>query len=540
MARKNLNKSQGTFTTIESVNRPRSSFNLSKKILTTFFAADIVPVGLIEVLPGDTVKIKSANFVRMSTPIFPLMDNIFIDLHWWYCANRLVFANFAKMMGEQENPGDSIDFVVPQLEYIATEPVALSLGDYFGIPTAVENAHDVSVLPFRMYSRIWSEWYRSEDLQDSGNLATDDTPQTAADFPILRRGKRKGYLSAALPFAQKGDPVEISLGASAPVLLTSGTVAVTGDGTPTFNVGTNRALSGNTASVNADWAANATATQDASWGDPNLAGVLSDLTGLADLSAANPISVNELRDAFAMQQLLERDARGGTRQQEQNLAHFGVLSSDQRLNRPEYLGGTSQTVNIHSVANTTTLDGTKTLGTLAAYATSGHEGGTIVRSVTEHGYMICLASTRTELTFQQGLDRHWSRTGKFDFYWPDLAGLGEQPVLSKEIYLTGDPADDEDNSVWGYIGRWDEYRTATNQVTAHFRSNHAATLDPWHLALTFENRPVLDDTFIQEDPPMARVLATGDVQPHFIGDFRHDVTITRVMPLHGTPGLTRL
>lgn len=542
--KKSTQRAQATFTSIESVNRPRSSFNLSKKILSTFFAGDLVPMGLFEVLPGDTVKIQSANFVRMSTPVFPLMDDLFIDVHWWYCPNRIVWTNFAKMMGEQTNPTDSIDYVVPQVTWFGAAPIASGdLGDYFGIPTGVMEDSSVSALPFRMYNKIWSEWYRAQDLQPSAFITADDMPiplgAGGAPYSVLRRGKRKGYLSAALPFAQKGDPVEIDLGGQAPLVWPSG-IGLTTTGAPSFEINNQigHHLVGAVTS-NAEW--DSPSIGEASWDNPELQ-IPTD--GYADLSSASPLNVNQLREAFAFQQLLERDARGGTRQQEQNLAHFGVMSNDQRLNRPEYLGGSSQVVNIHSVPQTNFHSPEQAperpLGTLGAYGTSGTEGRTIVRSLTEHGYIMCLVSTRSELTYQQGLERHWSREGKFDFYWPDLAGLGEQPILGKEIYFTGLNTDSEDNSVWGYIGRWDEYRTSMNSVTGAFRSNYMGTLDPWHLALTFSNRPVLDDVFIQEDPPMARVLATGDSEPHFIGDFRHNITITRVMPMHGTPGLTRL
>jgi len=511
---------------------PRSSFRIQTTHKTTFDAGYLIPIYVDEVLPGDTFRLNMTAFARLATPLFPVMDNLHMDTFFFFVPNRLVWTNWVKFMGEQTDPGDSIDYTVPIAETPVGGYAINSLQDYMGLPTAgqVEAASQVehSNLPLRAYNAIWNAWFRDENVQDSAVVDTDDGPDTVTDYVLLRRGKRHDYITGALPWPQKGDTgVSIPLGTRADVLLD--TAALNGNEQLARDVNGNLTAS-HPLTVNASSQVidGGTARR---WIDPN--GSM-----YADLSTATAATINQLRQSFQVQKLLERDARGGTRYTELVRAHFGVTSPDARLQRPEYLGGGSVPVNITPIAqNSATNIGTDDtpLGNLAAIGQVVSKNG-FTQSFTEHGMIIGLVSVRADLTYQQGLRRMWSRSTRYDFYFPAFAMLGEQAVLSKELYCTGEAGDDD---VWGYQERWAELRYFPAMITGLFRSTATGTIDPWHLAQKFTSRPTLNTTFIQDTPPVERIVAVGSSAngQQFLFDSFIDIQATRPMPLYSVPGL---
>lgn len=504
-----------TFSQVPSVAIPRSRFDRSHGHKTTIDSGYLYPIFVDEVLPGDTFKVSLTAFARLATPLHPVMDNIYMSTFFFFVPNRLVWENWERFNGAQDNPGDSVDFLIPTVTVPGGGYAEGSLWDYFGLPTGVDNVEH-SALFSRAYNLIWNEWFRDQNLQDSVVVDIDDGPDTASDYVLLRRGRRHDYFTSGLPWPQKGDSVDIPLGTSAPVVA---------GGAPTFAVGGSTGVQlGSTAGTNpVRWSTSPAATGLATWDDPNLS---------VDLTNATAATVNQLRQAFQVQKLLERDARGGTRYPEVILSHFGVRSPDARLQRPEYLGGGQSRVNVAPVAQTSE-SGTTPLGELGAFGTVVLNRHGFTQSFTEHGVVIGLVQVRSDLTYQQGLNRMWSRQTRYDFYWPTLAHIGEQPILNKEIYFSNVPATDD--AVFAYQERYAEYRYKPSIVTAAMRSNAAASLDTWHLALDFPSTPVLNDSFIQDDPPIDRVLAVSD-EPQFIFDGWFDMQCARPMPLYGVPG----
>lgn len=495
---------QHAFSQVPAAEIQRSTFNRDHGYKTTFDAGWLIPVFIDEALPGDTMNLRMTAFGRLATPIAPVMDNMFIDSFFFAVPMRLVWDNWQKFNGEQRNPGDSTDYLVPQMVAPAGGYTEMSLSDYFGIPTKVAGLTHSS-LWHRAYNLIWNEWFRDENLQSSVTVDVLDGPDNPANYVLLRRGKRHDYFTSALPWPQKGPAVGLPLGATAPIkseLNYAPSVRVPAQTAAPTNVG---------------------GALPFQWNNV-----------VADLSQATAATINQLRQAFQIQRLYERDARGGSRYVEILKSHFGVTSPDARLQRPEYLGGGSSPVNINPVAQTSgTASGTTPQANLAGVGTVGLNGHGFVKSFTEHCLIIGMVSARADLTYQQGLDRMFSRRTRWDFYWPALAHLGEQAVLNKEIYAKNDA---NDNLVFGYQERYAEYRYKNSRVTGQFRSNSATPLDVWHLAQNFSALPVLNSTFIQDDPPIDRVIAVPSY-PHFLWDSYFQLRHTRPMPMYSVPGL---
>ena len=555
----------------------RTKFDRSHVYKTTFDAGKLIPVFVDEVLPGDTTRMSVNYFARLATPIKPIMDNIYLDWFFFFVPNRLVWEHWQNFCFEQEDPGDSTDYVIPTVTATGNSNNAYigSLWDYFGLPlNTTGNLSGISALPFRCVYLIWNEWFRDENLQKSVKIQKGDTNEVlnsarsseqpawvfksgtnvVPGFACPPRGKRHDYFTSALPWTQKGPGVSIGLAGTASIVDPSpmtgyllhsnsnqlaavsayggdasgsgGYRATSGSGSISFNRGSDSDYSniGGFAGNSSD---------DITMSAKSASGFLAN-DSYVDLDTSSIFTINSLRTAFQMQKFYERLARGGSRYTEVLRSFFGVVSPDARLQRPEFLGSFTKMVNVNPIAQTSATDNTSPQGNLSAYGVTAAKFHGFTKSFVEHGYVIGFVCARADLTYQQGINKMWLRSTVYDFYWPTFAHLGEQAIELREIYAQGGK---DDTIVFGYQERYAEYRYKPSQITGKFRSSVVdGSLDIWHLSQFFQNAPTLNEEFITEKPPIERIVAVTD-EPQFLLDIGFRYTTVRPMPMFGTPGL---
>lgn len=534
---------QHAFSMIPSVQLQRSRFDRSHGHKTTFDASDLIPIWTEEILPGDTVQLNTNAIVRMATPLKPILDNLFLEIFYFFIPLRLLWINWQKFNGERDDPVEDYE---NDTEYITPKIISPQIGgwsndslsNYFGWPTLIEE-YDAIAFYHRAYNLVFNQWFRDQNLQESAFINTSDNNDVTGNYPIRRRCKKPDYFTSSLPWPQKGPGVEIPLGGSAPVFGNGKTLGLTDGFGHNYGMRIAEVSSGITAMQDTSNAYNQNlgtlVGQAGNQGVGTAAGVVTTgESGLyADLSNATASTINSLRMAFQIQKLYERDARGGTRYTEILRSHFGVISPDARLQRPEFLHMSSTRINVNPVQQTAPSSGAP-VGNLAAYATAYENRSGFVKSFVEHGICMAIVNVRADITYQQGLERRFKRNTRWDYYWPSLAHIGEQAVYNYEIYMQGYPAD---MLSFGFQERYSEYRHKPSIITGKFRSNDPQPLDIWHLSEEFGDLPLLNDAFIQDKTKdvLDRCIAVPG-EPQFLADFYFEQYHTRAMPVYGTPG----
>lgn len=486
-------------------------------------AGRLCPIVVDPVYPGDTIQLSTHMLCRLSTPIKPLMANQWVDVHWFFAPNRILFDDWEKLQGAQDNPGDSINFILPTIEIEGGGMVNnyQTVADYMGIPPeAVDKV--VQSLPFRMYNMTWNQHYRDQNINDSIFSDTGTGPDFESNFPLQYRAKQPDMFTKALGSPQKGPDVTFPLAGIVPII-------PAGDATPTFRDGPGAATDNvmyNESSGNNTWDVATASTQIMEWDDPKLEG---------ELDTGTNVKLSVMREAFTLQHILELDQRVGTRYTEQLLGRWGIVSSDQSLQRVQYIGGGSTPMNIIPVQNTSNAS-SGNVGELSSYALAEGSNASLTFSAEEHGILMAICSIRTEQVYQHGIDRFWSYSSRYDFMMPELTGLGEQAILNEELYCDGSAAD---KLTFGFTARYDELRYNHSKVMGVMRSSHPLTLDVYHLAQYMLSLPTLSPDFIREDPPVGRITEVAS-QPHYQCDMWINWRQTRVLPSHGVPGIGRL
>lgn len=545
------------FSQIPRANIRRARFKRNYANTTTINEGEIVPIYVDEVLPGDTVNLTQNSLVRMATPIYPVMDNCYLDIYYFFCPNRLVWEHWENLMGQNDESywAPKTEYSVPQLTAPSGGWKEGTIADYMGIPTKIANI-SVSSLPFRAYARIWNEWFRDENLQQPVVQDIDDATNTGSNTGTqltdaqngglpLKAGKMHDYFTSCLPEPQKGEasavPVDMAIN---PEIVTTSRNHDMG-GTALYW----QPVNGEPSSTNKSYPIGAifqTSKEYAltrasgTWNQGSESFLLAPSNlELRESTTNSTITINELRQAIAIQHILEADARGGTRYTELLKNEFGVTSPDSRLQRTEYIGGNRIPINISQVIQQSATDTTSPQGNTAAYSLTTSRNKMMTYSATEHGYILGLAVIRVDHSYQQGLRRMWSRKRRFDFYHPMLANLSEMEVLNKEIYCQGN---EEDDDVFGYQEAWADYRYHPNMVTGEMRSNFAQSLDAWHYADYYKKLPVLSSEWIQEGKEnIDRTIAVqSEISHQFIANFYFEQTWTRPMPIYSVPGLEKI
>lgn len=524
----------------------RSKFDRNSSVKFSGNVGDIIPFYLDEVLPGDTFQMQTSILARLQTLVAPIMDNVYLDTYYFFVPARLCWEHWKQFNGENTESKwiPETQYSIPQITAPAdTGWTTGTIADYLGVPTNVPGI-SVNALPFRAYALICNEWFRDENNLDYLDIPFGDATVAGVNTGTFVTDVAKGgkpyiaakyhdYFTSALPSPQKGPDVGIGLTGAAPVIPMASIIP----DTKLDNQYYTATFYGATVSDGSDISFGTDGSQIASrmQGPVNAKRpVINNM--FADLSEASSITVNSLRLAFATQKMYEKDARGGSRYVEMIKAHFGVTSPDARQQRPEYLGGTRVPVNINQVVQTSGEQGGTPQGNVAGYSVTSDVNGDFIKSFTEHGYILGLCVMRYDHTYQQGLEKLWSRRQRTDFYLPVFANLGEQPIMNKEIYCTGQDTDDE---VFGYQEAWAEYRYKPSRVAGEMRSNATKSLDVWHLADSYTSLPVLQSAWIQEDKSnLDRALqVTSAVSNQFFADFYIRCECTRPMPLYSIPGL---